>query len=69
MPCPKDGSEYIEVEGERTCPKCGHVAGYKKVNIVEVLQDNRKLRRLLEDICECDSNLEELIERARKLIT
>jgi len=37
MPCPLCGSEYKSIGDSRVCSKCGHVAGYKQVNIVDII--------------------------------
>ena len=48
MPCPVDGSEYITVGENRICPKCAHIAGFKRIDIVKLLQENEKLRAEVE---------------------
>jgi len=68
MPCPKCGNEYIKVGDKRVCPKDGHVAGYQTIDIVKVLEDYTAVRKMLEDICECQKDRDELIEAARKLL-
>ena len=48
MPCPIDGSEYTKVGESRICPKCGHAAGYKQIDILELLKENEQLKADLE---------------------
>lgn len=47
MACPIDGSPYITIGDRRVCPKCGHVAGYKQIDIVKILQENEKLKGII----------------------
>lgn len=50
MPCPKDGTAYIEIGDQRVCPKCGHTAGYKQVDIVQILKDNEQLKERIKEL-------------------
>ena len=45
MPCPIDGTNYVDVDGQRICPKCGHTPGYKQIDWVQVLTENTKLKQ------------------------
>jgi len=44
MPCPKHGTEYITIGDKRVCPKCGRTAGYKQIDIVQLLKENEQLK-------------------------
>jgi len=50
MACPIDGTPYITIGDQKVCPKCGHVAGYKQIDIVKVLQENEELKRKLREL-------------------
>ncbi|MBA7637628.1 hypothetical protein ES703_45274 [subsurface metagenome] len=53
MACPKDGTEYVTIGDKRVCPKRGHIAGYRQINIAELIQENKKQEEYiikLEDI-------------------
>jgi len=67
MPC-ICGTEYVKVGDKSVCPKCGHVRGYKQIDIVQVLKENVRLRKLVEDMCECSGDLKGLVEEARRAL-
>lgn len=49
MPCAICGSPYIQVGKRKVCSKCSHVAGYQKVDILAILQENEHLRKEVEE--------------------
>jgi len=53
MPCPKDGMEYITIGDKRVCPKCGHVPGYKQIDIIKILEELESIKKEAMAITEC----------------
>lgn len=50
MPCPICGSEYVIVGEQRVCPKDGHIAGYKQINIVELINEVERLKKKIDEL-------------------
>ncbi len=67
MPCPIDGTTYIKIGDRRVCPKCGHVAGYRQINIAEVLRENEELKLCLRYFMRDDKRTD-LVNWAAKLL-
>lgn len=63
MACPIDGTAYVTVGNQRVCPKCGHVAGYKQIDIVQILRENEELKQKNKELLEIIQEQNGLLER------
>lgn len=43
-------TEYITIGDKRVCPKCGHTAGYKQIDIVLLLKEGARQRRIIDQL-------------------
>ena len=67
MGCPKCGSRYIVIGDKRVCPRDGHVAGYKQINIVEVINNLDACRRQQEYLLGENERLQKENSKLRKM--
>ena len=74
MPCPEGGThDYNDqlVDGQKrsVCNKCGIVSPFLPMpNYGDLVLEMNNLRKMLEDICECQDSRDELINKARDIL-
>ena len=74
MPCINGGShdfknEVIDGILRAVCAQCGHISPYlPRQSYEDLVNQVNLLRKTLEDICECQGNLDELIDKARIIL-
>ena len=45
MGCPIHGIDYKEIGDKAICPKCGRARGYKQLDWVQILTENKELKQ------------------------
>ena len=70
MACPHHPDKaYVNVNGSLICPVCGRHSPYQHApSYSELFNQTSILRKMLEDICECQEDRDELIDKARTLL-
>lgn len=50
------------------CSLCSKVGPYKSISYADLLSENAMLRKIIEDLCECDDHGDEIRKQAREYL-